>query len=689
MTTRQDLITECNRLLKVVVNEICSAAQLLPVSATQSSPEFAWGRKTKANGRDNLTQRGSHGTACCLIAVSRYVREILSSSSPADTRYSKFINGGYAWLDQHFKSKTDDGEKTAKLAEFAEATVVSRAFLGYVYDPVPIERLASARTENGWPNSTLMQPSATPEELPSLFAMRAFAQGHKVSQQSLEKYNDQTAQTLQWIRSRVWTNENQLAIRSEERDASRALLITIEAQLPDRYRNTSQPDIERNARFADDYRAQQSSLTASTNFEYNYVGADNQHDSAYCELPSALVAWRACVLLAHHVGPIKRLDMPSIKKLFEDVERSLEDVALSTHHAAELLHLLIDMRNLLASTAPLEEEADSVATASTQRIQTTTTNSLSNITRRNSILLGATASGFVAIAAYKWLFAGPRVDARRLTRGSHWFSIVSPGNKSAGTIIFVHGVDSNSEAFRSESQREWQQIVRDDYLRIGRFNIFMIEHDAKLASGNFDIEQAARSVMTAIKIPTSTSPQEGGRAPIDDDRLIFVCHSLGGVIVRQVLVTERAAFTNKRIGLFLVASPSSGSQYADFLSNIVIPSGVGETADQLRAKSAYLGALNDGFKALLQEDSSVRGFALNGQELFENELISGMKTNDSSLIVPALTEVFFPPKTVVPGVTHKTIAKPENSDSQTHKYLVQFILKYFPSAQKDSANKSS
>ena len=180
------------------------------------------------------------------------------------------------------------------------------------------------------------------------------------------------------------------------------------------------------------------------------------------------------------------------------------------------------------------------------------------------------------------------------------------------------------------------------------------------------------------------------RAAIDDGKLIFICHSLGGVLVRQVLVSERTAFRNKKVGLFLVASPSSGSPYASF-ADAAIPSGVGEIAQQLREKSAYLDALNDSFKSLLQENYDLRGFELNCQEFFENELISGLKTNNTSLVVPALTEVFFPPKTVVTDVTHETIAKPENRDSQIHKYLVQFILdqKYFVPAQKDKTTKSS
>src|SRR4029077_2808067 len=50
-------------------------------------------------------------------------------------------------------------------------------------------------------------------------------------------------------------------------------------------------------------------------------------------------------------------------------------------------------------------------------------------------------------------------------------------------------------------------------------------------------------------------------------QLIFVCHSLGGIVVRRFIVVEQAKFIARKIaiGLFLVASPSIGSKDANAL----------------------------------------------------------------------------------------------------------------------------
>jgi hypothetical protein len=49
---------------------------------------------------------------------------------------------------------------------------------------------------------------------------------------------------------------------------------------------------------------------------------------------------------------------------------------------------------------------------------------------------------------------------------------------------------------------------------------------------------------------------------LKNQRLIFVCHSMGGIVVRQYLVTRALDFIEAQIhrGLFLVGSPSLGSE---------------------------------------------------------------------------------------------------------------------------------
>lgn len=50
--------------------------------------------------------------------------------------------------------------------------------------------------------------------------------------------------------------------------------------------------------------------------------------------------------------------------------------------------------------------------------------------------------------------------------------------------------------------------------------------------------------------------------------IIFVCHSMGGIVVRRFLVERDTDLIDRDIGigLFLVASPSLGASYANLLN---------------------------------------------------------------------------------------------------------------------------
>jgi alpha-beta hydrolase superfamily lysophospholipase len=107
---------------------------------------------------------------------------------------------------------------------------------------------------------------------------------------------------------------------------------------------------------------------------------------------------------------------------------------------------------------------------------------------------------------------------------------------------------------------------------------------------------------------------------MESARIIFVCHSMGGIVVRKYIV-ERAVElvdTEKTIGLFLLASPSLGSSYADWLSPIALLFGH-EQADALRfvRNNAWLNDLDKEF-INLKEAGKLK---LVGKELIEDKFI--------------------------------------------------------------------
>ena len=51
--------------------------------------------------------------------------------------------------------------------------------------------------------------------------------------------------------------------------------------------------------------------------------------------------------------------------------------------------------------------------------------------------------------------------------------------------------------------------------------------------------------------------------------IIFVCHSMGGIVTRYLLEANHHEFGEKNVGLVLIASPSYGAKLANNLNNII------------------------------------------------------------------------------------------------------------------------
>lgn len=90
---------------------------------------------------------------------------------------------------------------------------------------------------------------------------------------------------------------------------------------------------------------------------------------------------------------------------------------------------------------------------------------------------------------------------------------------------------------------------------------------------------------------------------LNSELVIFVCHSMGGIVVRKYLCerTQDLSEQGTQIGLFLLASPSLGSEYANWLSGLARLMGHSQ-GDALRfgQANAWLRDLDKEFQNLLR-----------------------------------------------------------------------------------------
>jgi hypothetical protein len=169
---------------------------------------------------------------------------------------------------------------------------------------------------------------------------------------------------------------------------------------------------------------------------------------------------------------------------------------------------------------------------------------------------------------------------------------------------------------------------------------------------------------------------------------IFVCHSMGGIVVRKYIVERQAELieAGKEIDLFLVASPSLGSTYADWLSPLAQLFGHAQ-AGALRfvRNNNWLMDLDKEFMNL-KEGGTLR---IEGKELVEDKFIELKKIKlgivwGRQVVEPFSGARYFGEPYKVPKSDHFSIAKPDDKNAIQHRLLSGFVSENAHSPQPET-----
>jgi hypothetical protein len=173
------------------------------------------------------------------------------------------------------------------------------------------------------------------------------------------------------------------------------------------------------------------------------------------------------------------------------------------------------------------------------------------------------------------------------------------------TVVFVHGILSSGEqCWRHENGAYWPNLLRDepDFQALG---IYVYTYQTGFASGSYSLDDVVDDLKERVFKLDNVA---------DSKRLIFVCHSMGGIVVRKFLVQQAHRLEQHEIGLFLVASPSLGSRYATWLEPIAKLAGHAQAkALRFSEDNQWLNGLDHDF-VNLKESKRLKLF---GKELIE------------------------------------------------------------------------
>lgn len=248
-------------------------------------------------------------------------------------------------------------------------------------------------------------------------------------------------------------------------------------------------------------------------------------------------------------------------------------------------------------------------------------------------------------------------------------------NDADAVLVFVHGVLSDSRGcwlYKDEVTKEsacyWPDIIKSD-ARFKDVGIYLAGYHTKVDSGDFPIQQCAVEVYSYLK---TTDPQ--GRRPVmDKNKIIFVCHSMGGIVARYLLCEQRDAFKDRKVGIVLIASPSYGSKVARSLDEVIYLYNHAQ-GKQLKWGNAILRDLDRRFKNL---NDSKQMPGLSGVEFFENRFMIRWKWLPLFARTKIVTEEsaarYFGDAKQIGGSDHSSICKPMGISDTVHQYLLEFL----------------
>jgi hypothetical protein len=239
-------------------------------------------------------------------------------------------------------------------------------------------------------------------------------------------------------------------------------------------------------------------------------------------------------------------------------------------------------------------------------------------------------------------------------------------------IVFVHGVLSDSHGcwYRKPVETRpgvyWPDLLSKDPT-FSAYSIYLGGYYTAPDSGPYEVRDCAAELFQGLDRREPEYP----RAVLDRSSIVFVCHSMGGIVVRYMLTAQSWRFRDKEIGVALIASPSFGSVWADRLS-LLIEYFQQEQSIELKWGNWSLEDLDYRF-GLMVHDKGIR--QLRGAEACENHFVihSRWLPPMEPLVAADSAGRYFGPPRMLPNTDHFTCVKPGDRNHPGYLFLTDFF----------------
>ena len=172
---------------------------------------------------------------------------------------------------------------------------------------------------------------------------------------------------------------------------------------------------------------------------------------------------------------------------------------------------------------------------------------------------------------------------------------IAPGSGKTRLIVFVHGGhgDHITTWANHDAKTYWPKLVRDDTVNFGLVDVAVFDYRSPVQEKAPGVRNISNSLRDLLRESNAT----------DYDDIVFVAHSLGGVVTRKLLV-DFATDENPLLGKTrLVASMACAYGGSVLLELIDRVGSENEHMEDVKTGSAFLNDLNAAWEKLRNEAS--------------------------------------------------------------------------------------
>jgi predicted alpha/beta hydrolase family esterase len=247
-----------------------------------------------------------------------------------------------------------------------------------------------------------------------------------------------------------------------------------------------------------------------------------------------------------------------------------------------------------------------------------------------------------------------------------------------GNVIFVHGLNGDARRTWQSRQGEmgfWPERLGRELPNVGVWSLGYPAYSSQWRGDAMALPDRARNVLELLRLKRLASVP-----------LVFVAHSLGGLLVKALLRTsctsgnkDWQALGKAVRGVLFLATPHGGSLLASIHNVFHVVARSNETIEDMRLHSPYLEDLNDWFAGNFDR------LGLKGHVLREGRPTAGVWVVDRLSARPGIPSI----PVIDTDADHISICEPSDPESLIYQTTLDFVRSSLGEHPEKAANNAT